>query len=127
MPIFFYISLKMYVVMQLDANEFHVFNIYLKSRLYISVLIYMHVFQRKTVSACSLSFFYRFFVNYVNIFYETAFQSFRNILILILPRYFCTENVVCLLHLLLIFKCTPPKNKFIMEANTMNSDQTECS
>ena len=35
---------------------------------------------------------------------------------------FCHKNVVCFIHLLHVFKCTP--EIFYKEANTMNPDQT---
>ena len=47
----------------------------------------------------------------------SSWIKLNNSLTLILP-----ENYVCLLHLMHLFKCT--SEYFVMEANTMNSDQT---
>ena len=42
---------------------------------------------------------------------------------LFLPIYFCSENVVCSLHLLLIFKCTPD---FIYHGRRAVAKVVEC-
>ena len=49
------------------------------------------------------------------------YQDSTNCLNPCLASIFCSENVVCFLRLLHVFKCT----SLVMEVNTLNPDQTD--